>query len=287
MTSVALDRLRQPGSSNAFGSHRSTRHARLLPPAVIPTCAGTVAGGLLTLAIWLLGRRALDLANLGGAWTSTRVVETAACGLSVLAAAWLIAAVIAGAIVTVTANHPRSRAHQAALTIAPAYALRFYALAAGIGLALTALVTTAPPIKTTPIAPEPLRPEPAAIEPADVPIGLFRQPNALREETLATQSSLTTETSAVSESSSSNVSATSVPSSEVSATSLALSASNTVVVQPGDSLWQIAAANLPPDATTADIAAAWPAWYELNADTIGPDPNVILPGQVLRTPFQS
>ncbi len=278
MTTATLDRLRQPGSPHSAGVvHRTNRHARLFSPVVITTCAGTAAGSLLALAIWLLGQRALRLANLGGAWTSTRIVETAACGLGILAAAWLIAAVIAGAIATVTANHPGSRAHQVALTIAPAYALRFYALAAGIGLALTALVTTAPPIKSTPVVPEPLTPEAIAVEPADVPIGLLRQPNAMREETLAAQSSFATEANAVSESSAS----------DASATSFALPASNTVVVQPGDSLWQIAAASLPPEATTAEIAAAWPTWYELNADTIGPDPNVILPGQVLRAPFQS
>jgi hypothetical protein len=261
----------------------------MFSPAAAAACVGTAAGILLTLAIWLLGRRVLVLARPGGAWTSTRIVETAACGLGILAAAWLIAAVIAGAIATFTANHPKSRAHQAALTIAPASALRFYTLAAGIGLALTALAATAPPIRATPIA----------LEPADVPIGLLRQPNAMvKDPALAAASSLATaDSSAINIPLSGVSSSPGLPTPSVPPTQSApaapqaltdsLVANNTVVVQPGDSLWQLAAASLPPEATSADIAAAWPAWYELNADTIGSDPNLIQPGQVLRIPTQS
>lgn len=58
--------------------------------------------------------------------------------------------------------------------------------------------------------------------------------------------------------------------------------SHTVVT--GESLWTIAAAALPADATDADIAAAWPDWYEANASRIGPDPDLIHPGQVLVAP---
>lgn len=58
----------------------------------------------------------------------------------------------------------------------------------------------------------------------------------------------------------------------------------TVVVLRGDTLWGIAARHLPADASAADVAAAWPAWYAANAATIGPDPGLILPGQVLVVP---
>lgn len=58
----------------------------------------------------------------------------------------------------------------------------------------------------------------------------------------------------------------------------------TVVVRAGDCLWSIAAAHLPTDASDADIAAAWPAWYAANAATIGPDPDLLVPGQVLAVP---
>lgn len=51
----------------------------------------------------------------------------------------------------------------------------------------------------------------------------------------------------------------------------------------GDSLWRIAAAHLPATAEVADIATAWPRWYEANRSTVA-DPDVIHPGQVLLAP---
>ncbi len=61
-------------------------------------------------------------------------------------------------------------------------------------------------------------------------------------------------------------------------------ASRTVEVRPGDTLWGLAARSLGPDASDAAIAAAWPQWYAANASTIGPDPDVLHPGQVLVVP---
>jgi nucleoid-associated protein YgaU len=56
----------------------------------------------------------------------------------------------------------------------------------------------------------------------------------------------------------------------------------------GDCLWHIAAdsllgqlGRLPSD---GEIAAAVDAWWRANADVIGPDPDLLLPGQVLRAP---
>lgn len=57
-----------------------------------------------------------------------------------------------------------------------------------------------------------------------------------------------------------------------------------VVVRRGDSLWGIVAAALGPYSTDVDVALAWPAWYRANRETIGADPNLILPGQVLHAP---
>jgi nucleoid-associated protein YgaU len=60
------------------------------------------------------------------------------------------------------------------------------------------------------------------------------------------------------------------------------------VVVRGDCLWHIAADSLsgqpgrPPD--DAEVAVAVDAWWHANADVIGPDPDVLLPGQVLRAP---
>jgi nucleoid-associated protein YgaU len=60
------------------------------------------------------------------------------------------------------------------------------------------------------------------------------------------------------------------------------------VVVRGDCLWHIAGARLldqsgtPP--TDVEIARAVRAWWTANADVIGPDPDRLLPGQVLRPP---
>ncbi|MDP9445166.1 MAG: LysM peptidoglycan-binding domain-containing protein [Actinomycetota bacterium] len=61
-------------------------------------------------------------------------------------------------------------------------------------------------------------------------------------------------------------------------------ASGTAAVRPGDSLWVIAARHLPPVATDAEVAAAWPRWYAANRDRIGPDPDLILAGTRLVVP---
>jgi nucleoid-associated protein YgaU len=57
-----------------------------------------------------------------------------------------------------------------------------------------------------------------------------------------------------------------------------------VTIRPGDCLWNIAAAHLGPSATDAQIARAWPRWYAANRAVIGPDPNLIHPGQRLVPP---
>lgn len=59
------------------------------------------------------------------------------------------------------------------------------------------------------------------------------------------------------------------------------------VVRPGDTLWGVARAGLEAAgrrAEPADVALAWPLWYAANADAVGPDPDLIRPGQVLVPP---
>lgn len=58
----------------------------------------------------------------------------------------------------------------------------------------------------------------------------------------------------------------------------------THTVRSGDTLWQITAAHLGPDATAAQVAAAWPTIYRANVAAIGSDPNLIRPGEVLTFP---
>ena len=56
-----------------------------------------------------------------------------------------------------------------------------------------------------------------------------------------------------------------------------------VVVEPGDSLWQIAHERLP-DATDAAVSRAVAATYAANRRSIGPDPDLLRPGQHLVFP---
>ncbi|MDO5079820.1 LysM peptidoglycan-binding domain-containing protein [Buchananella hordeovulneris] len=56
------------------------------------------------------------------------------------------------------------------------------------------------------------------------------------------------------------------------------------LVQPGDSLWHIAAQYLPATATPTEIDAAWRLVYAANAAQIGPDPDFLLPGHTLTIP---
>lgn len=60
------------------------------------------------------------------------------------------------------------------------------------------------------------------------------------------------------------------------------------VVLRGDCLWDIAAAHLSDQlgrtASAAETAQATSAWWTANAAVIGPDPDVLLPGQVLHPP---
>ncbi len=58
----------------------------------------------------------------------------------------------------------------------------------------------------------------------------------------------------------------------------------TVIVAPGECLWDLAATRLGPAATNAQIAAEWQRWYAANRSVIGPDPDLIHPGQRLVSP---
>jgi resuscitation-promoting factor RpfA len=57
-----------------------------------------------------------------------------------------------------------------------------------------------------------------------------------------------------------------------------------IVVRRGDTLWHIAARHLGSTVTPAEVATEWPRWWHANRDVIGDDPDLILPGQILRPP---
>lgn len=61
----------------------------------------------------------------------------------------------------------------------------------------------------------------------------------------------------------------------------------TVRVRVGDCLWSLAADDLAArhaGSRPADVVVAWHRWYAVNRTTIGPDPRLIRPGEVLRVP---
>ena len=55
-------------------------------------------------------------------------------------------------------------------------------------------------------------------------------------------------------------------------------------VTEGDSLWTLARQSLGPGASDARVARAWPLWYAANQDVIGADPDLLIPGTVLKPP---
>jgi hypothetical protein len=61
-------------------------------------------------------------------------------------------------------------------------------------------------------------------------------------------------------------------------------ASRVVTVRAGDTLWAIARRNLPPDATSSEIAAGWRRIDRANAARLGAGPDLIFPGTRLRVP---
>ena len=60
-----------------------------------------------------------------------------------------------------------------------------------------------------------------------------------------------------------------------------------VVVRPGDTLWSLAEASLRAAGTAPtdrQVAQTWPRWWAANREAVGDDPDLLLPGTVLRPP---
>jgi nucleoid-associated protein YgaU len=61
---------------------------------------------------------------------------------------------------------------------------------------------------------------------------------------------------------------------------------STVLVQSGDTLWAIARGRLGPEADASTTAHAVDRWHDANREVIGPDPDLIHPGQRLAPPSE-
>ncbi|RYP88414.1 LysM peptidoglycan-binding domain-containing protein [Nocardioides guangzhouensis] len=57
-----------------------------------------------------------------------------------------------------------------------------------------------------------------------------------------------------------------------------------VVVRPGDTLWDIAARDLPAEAPPAAVSRHWQRIWTANRATVGADPDLLRPGTALRLP---
>ena len=57
-----------------------------------------------------------------------------------------------------------------------------------------------------------------------------------------------------------------------------------VRIAPGDTLWELAARDLPADASPAAVDRHWRLLWQVNRADLGPDPDVIQPGTSLRLP---
>ncbi|WP_337063475.1 LysM peptidoglycan-binding domain-containing protein [Kineococcus sp. G2] len=75
-----------------------------------------------------------------------------------------------------------------------------------------------------------------------------------------------------------------VPAAELPGDARPTSSGDEVVVQRGDSLWSLARSLTGADASAGDVLREQQRLYAANADVIGADPDVLLPGQVLRLP---
>ena len=63
-----------------------------------------------------------------------------------------------------------------------------------------------------------------------------------------------------------------------------------LVVRSGDTLWSLAEASLRSAGTRPtdrQVAQAWPRWWAANREAVGDDPDLLLPGTVLRPPADS
>ena len=75
-----------------------------------------------------------------------------------------------------------------------------------------------------------------------------------------------------------------LPPTPVASTAGASPTAPAVDVRKGDCLWDLAEASLAPDAPVAEVDRQWRAIWAANRDTVGTEPDLIVPGQHLTIP---
>ena len=244
---------------------------------VVLAVGGLLLGYLLVAAVLLWGTSgALTAVDAAGPAEPGAVVALAAAVAAWVVLTWLTVATSA-ALVTAAMAGVGSRAHALALALAPGAARRIVSAALGLAIVgapvaaalpadagvagvLTAADRSDHPGRQLDLPATPVPDRPAATVPAgwtpDRPVPTHRR-------------------SARAEAASRLVTGPARAERRVA---------DEVVVRRGDSLWDIAARHLGPDASAADVAVEWPRWHHANRDVIGADPDLLIPGQRLVPP---
>jgi hypothetical protein len=214
-----------------------------------------------------------------------QAVELAVVGVGVAAAAWVALSALLAlvCVAAVRAGRGWRRGEAALARLAPGAVQRLARAAVGVGvgagLALVPVaahaaqdgdVLPAPPTATAPLdlGWQPTEAEATVLRPADVAA------TELAPVVDARPTSATADPAAP----------TVAPAADEAPRAVVVADDGTVVVHRGDTLWDIAAATLGEGATDADILRAVVRWHDANRDVVGDDPDLILPGQVLRAP---
>jgi hypothetical protein len=245
--------------------------------ALLTAVSGLAAAALLVRAAALAPRTPVAAAGLAvDGW-----VELAVLAAGLLAAAWLaLSGALAIACIAACLLGRRWRAGETAVErLAPAAVRRLVRSAVGVGVG--AGLTLAP---TAALAAD-LPPTPAPTDGASVVLDLGWQPttdgaepaDAFAEEALAdvTDDGPLEDVAAV------PVARTTADDARADD---ADGDATTRVVLRGDTLWDIATRSLGGSPTDAEILREVTRWHDANRDVVGPDPDHILPGQILRAP---
>lgn len=242
--------------SNATKHHQRDENAMTSPrgsTAVLTLPLGTIATAAVTAVVT---DRTADLARLADGHTVDTLVALAAGVVGTGVGVWLTGSLLLATCCLATRVMGRSwrRGERAVERWAPRVVRRALvsAMAAGIGLGLGGVAQA------------------ATVDPATVDLGWTVTTGRTADP------GPTSSTRAVSAVSDVQKAGTAAPK--------ASAAGDDHVVGPGDTLWSIAAAHLASDADDIAIAREWPAWYTANIGTIGSDPNLLRPGQVLHPP---
>jgi len=267
------------------------------------TAAAATAGSGLLWRASVVSPRTLDAAAGLGV---DRWVELAVLGTGLLAAAWLTASgALALACVAASRLGRRWRVAEVALErLAPATVRRLVrsAVGVGVGAGLTLAPTAAlaadvaptdPPSggasvvldlgwRTTADATEE-RGATGSASPGHQTMNLPEDRDSASAEAAA-EAETTTEATAAAPATAAAEEIAAAPVSRVAGTSGDRKDGAMHVVLRGDTLWDIAAHALGGSPTDAEILREVTRWHAANRDVVGADPDVLLPGQVLRAP---